>query len=241
MKYKFILFPIVIIICQIKTLAQDTIKTQITYDLTTEAAIGTGDYTAYQLATNRYHVLGTRSNTAYMRGAVNVKHDLGREWEVSGAVDAIFSVHADHKTYLQQCYANLSYKKIFLEVGAREQHQVVRDDNLSIGSFVKGTNAKPFYQIHLGTNGFANVPFTNKWIQIDFDGGYGKYLDSDYRTDAFQNGYLANGQNVNGLYSTGIYMHQKHLYIRTNPEKLLFFMAGIEHAVQFGGTCYSYD
>ena len=84
--------------------AQDTLKTHITYDLTTEAAMGTGDYTAYQLATNRHHVLGTRANTAYMRGAVNVEHQLSEDWKLAGAVDAIASVHADHKAYLQQCY-----------------------------------------------------------------------------------------------------------------------------------------
>jgi hypothetical protein len=221
--------------------AQDTLKTHITYDLTTEAAVGTGDYTAYQLATNRHHVLGTRSNTAYMRGAVNVEHQLNKDWKLSGAVDAIASVHADHKAYLQQCYANLSYQQFFLEVGAKEQPMVVRDEDLSIGSFAKGINAKPLAQIHIGTNGFWTVPYTKGILEINFDGGYGKFLDSDYREKAYYRGVGADGQNVNDKYATGILYHQKHLYFRINFSEQFFFIGGIEHVVQFGGTKYGYD
>ena len=214
--------------------AQDTLATRITYDLTTEAAIGTGDFTAYQLSTNRHHVLATRPNTAYLRGAVNVEHAFNEDWKLSGTVYVIGSLHADHKAYLQQCYANLSWKNFFIEVGTREQQQVVRDNLLSVGSFVKGTNAKPIPQIHLGTNGFWNVPFTKEWVQINFDFGYGKFLDGQYREDAFY-------QGNNLLYSKGIYYHQKHLYIRSNPTKPIFVMVGIEHAAQFGGTSYGYN
>ncbi len=151
------------------TNAQEAPQTDVTYDLTSEAAVGTGDYTAYQIATNRHHVLGTRNNTAYMRGAVNVVHHFSKDLTLSGAIDAIGAVHADHRFYLQQAYANLSYKNFFLEAGCREQQQVVRDNLLSIGSFVKGTNAKPIPQVHFGTNGFWNVPFTKEWVQIHFD------------------------------------------------------------------------
>ena len=211
--------------------AQDSLGTHITYDVTAETAVGTGDYTAFQLATNRHHALGTRSNTAYLRGAVNIEHVFNKNWKLSGAVDAIGSLHADHKVYLQQCYVNLSWKSFFLEAGSRELPQVVRDNLLSSGSFVKGTNAKPIPQVHVGTNGFWTVPFTKKWVQINFDFGYGKFLDSKYREDKFfQSG------DVNEAYTTGAYYHQKHLYFRSNPTKPVFVTIGIEHAVQFGGT-----
>ncbi len=215
--------------------------TQISYDLTAETAVGTGDYTAYQLVSNRHHVLGTHSNTAYMRGAVNVEHSLGKKWTLSGTVDAIASVHADHRAYLQQCFANLSYQNFYIEAGTREDKQVIRNNLLSCGSFVKGTNAKPFAQLRIGTKDFWDVPYTQGWIQIHFDGGYGRFLDGNYREDAFYQGASPNGKNVNGRYATGILMHQKHLYIRTNPTKRFFAMAGMEHMVQFGGSAYKYN
>ncbi len=217
------------------TVAQDSLHTHIAYELTSEVAVGTGDYTAYQLVTNRHHVLSTRANTAYARGAITIDHDLSNDWKLSGKVDAIASLHADHKTYLQQCYLNLSYQSFFMEAGTREEPQVIRDNVLSVGSFVKGTNAKPVPQIHVGTHDFWTAPYTKDWVQINFDFGYGKFLDSGYREDMFYE-----HPSVNDRYTTGAYYHQKHLYIRSNPTKPFFVTVGIEHAVQFGSTNHSY-
>ena len=187
-----------------KTLAaQDT---QIDYDLTAETAVGTGSYTAYQLTTKRHHVLATRPNTAYLRGTLSASQALKGDFMLTGAVDAIASVHADHSVYLQQCFANLSWREFLLEVGSREEQAVLRNNQLSVGSFVKGTNAKPVPQVHFGTTDFWTVPYTANWLQIHFDFGYGKFLDSDYREEVFQK-----GGDVNSCYTTGAYYHQKHL------------------------------
>ena len=223
--------------CSLFTLlcASALAQTHIEYDLAAETAMGTGDFTAYQLATNRHHVLATRPNTAYLRGAINLEHALSKDFTLSGTVDAIASIHADHKAYLQQCYANLSYQKaFFFEIGSREEKPVVRDELLSSGSFVKGNNAKPIPQIHFGTNDFWTVPFTKDWLQVNFDFGYGKFLDSGYREDRFNE-----AREVNFMCATGAYYHQKHLYFRTNPTKTLFITAGIQHVAQFGGTSYN--
>ena len=243
MKYKFIIFTAGFL-CSTTIQAVEPgdaghepapMTTQVTYDLATEVAVGTGDYTAYQLATNRHHVVGTRPNTAYLRGAIHLEHTLSKGFTLSGAVDAIGSIHADHQLYLQQCYANLSYQNaFFLEIGSREEKPVLRDELLSSGSFVKGANAKPIPQIHFGTNDFWTVPFTRDWLQINFDFGYGKLLDSGYREDKYQE-----ASDVNIMYTTGAFYHQKHLYFRSNPTKPFFVMVGIQHVAQFGGTNYT--
>ena len=151
--------------------SQDSLSTHLTYDLTSEASVGSGDYTAFYLAANRHHTLGTRANTTSLRGVLHVEHPLGNNWLLSAGVDGIASVHADHRAYLQQCYVNLSYQSFHLEIGCRELPQVLRDNLLSTGSFTKGTNAKPIPQVRLGTNGFWTVPFTREWVQINFDFG----------------------------------------------------------------------
>ena len=234
MRYQNILLITASLFCSAFVKAQDTLATHVTYDLTTEAAVGTGDYTAFQLMANRHHVLATRPNTAYLRGAVNVEHAFNKNLSLAGAVDLIGAVHADHRVYLQQAYLNLSWKGFFLEAGSREQKQVVRDDLLSTGSFVKGTNAKPIPQVHFGTNDFWTVPYTKGWLQVNFDFGYGKFMDSGYREDQF------NDHEVNRQYAKGIWYHQKHLYLRSNPEKPIFITVGIEHAVQFAGEKFQY-
>ena len=235
MKYRNILLLSASLFCSVISQAQDTLATHVTYDVTTETAVGTGDYTAFLLTANRHHVLSTRPNTAYLRGAVNVEHAFSKDLSLSGAVDIIGSVHADHKVYLQQAYLNLQWKGFFLEAGSREHRQVVRDDLLSTGSFVKGTNAKPIPQVHFGTNDFWTVPYTKGWLQVIFDFGYGKFMDSGYREDQFVE------HDVNKTYAKDIWYHQKHLYLRSNPEKPVFITVGIEHAVQFGGTKYFRD
>ena len=217
------------------TNAQDTLKTSIDYDLTAEASAGTGDYTAYQLVTNRHHVMGTRANTAYLRGAFNVHHSFTKDLTLTGCADVVASIHGDHHAYLQQCFARLSYQSFFIEAGSREEEPVLRNGLLSSGALVKGMNAKPIPQVHFGTNGFWTVPFTNNWLQIDADFGYGKALDGSYREQAFRQSSVHND-----VYATGIYYHQKHIYFRSNPEKRFFAAAGMEHVVQFGGTGYSY-
>ena len=189
------------------TTAQDT---QITYDLTAETAVGTGSHTAYQLTTNRHHVLATRPNTAYLRGAVNVSHALGGDFTLKGAVDGMATLHGDHQAYLQQCFANLSWQSFYVEAGSREEDAVLRNNQLSVGSFVKGTNAKPVPQLHFGTSDFWAVPYTAGWLNIHFDFGYGKFLDSGYREELFMQ-----APNVNASYITDTYYHQKHLYLRS--------------------------
>ena len=59
-------------------------------------------------------------------------------------------------------------------------------------------------------------------------------MDSDYREKQF---YREGSGNWH--YATGVYYHQKHLYIRSNPDKPFFVTVGIEHIAQFGGTGYS--
>jgi hypothetical protein len=215
--------------------AQDSTHTCIDYRLTAETAVGSGDYTALLLAANRHHTLSTRPNTASMRGALSVRHQLGQQWRLEAAADAIVGLHADHQAYLQQCYANLIWRNAFhLEAGSREISHPLRHPLLSTGGFVNSTNAKPIPQIRIGTDGFWTVPHTKGWLQIDFDFGYGKFVDDNYREDAFRE------NSINRKYTKGILYHQKRLYFRTNPEKRFFLTAGIDHAVQFGGTQYEY-
>ena len=236
MKYKQQTALIICLLLSVFAKAQDSLTTQITYDLSAETAVGTGDYTAYQLAANRHHVVGTRPNTAYLRGAVNMEHRFNKHLSLSGAVDGLASVHADHRLYLQQCFAHLSVGPFFLEAGSREEQPVLRDEQLSSGAFVKGANAKPVPQVHVGTNGFWSVPYTKDWLLVNFDFGYGKFLDSGYREDAFHQ-----AEDVNPMYATGAYYHQKHFYFRTNPSKRFYVTAGMEHVVQFAGTSYSHE
>lgn len=218
--------------CSFAVRAQDSLGTHVDYTLTAETAVGTGENTAYQLVTNRHHALGTRSNTAYLRGAISVKHHFSDNLSIEGVADAIGAVHADHKVYLQQCYVNVKYGHFFAEVGARETEPVLRDFNLSSGAFVESGNAKPIPQLRIGTNGFWTVPGTKEWLEIYVDGGYGHYMDGDYLNDAYEAWHRTHDL---GHVTTDVWYHHKQLYFRTNSAKPFFITAGGTHDVQFGG------
>ena len=236
MKHR-LLWGLLLSICYTSPIAaQDTLATKVTYDLSSEIAVGTGDFTAYQLSSNRHHVLSTRPNTGYVRGAIEAEHPLSKYFTLAGGMDVIASVHADHKAYLQQLYADLRYDKFYFEIGTREHDAILRNTQLSSGTFAKGTNAKPIPQVRIGTTDFWTVPYTKGWLQIHFEGGYGKFLDSQYRKDVY-----FNHPDANRIYCTGAWYHQKHLYFRTNPEKRFYVTAGIEHVAQFGGNKYGME
>ena len=237
MTYNIYRYPIIAIAFAVAMIAyaQDTLRTHITYDAAAETALGTGSYTAYQLVTNRHHTLATRPNTASLRGALTITHALSPKYTLEGKADVIASLHADHSLYLQQAYINLHNRNFFVEVGTRENQTVMREADLSVGSFAKGTNAKPVPQFHFGTNGFWTVPYTNGWLQINGDFGYGHMLDAQYTEDTFRN------TTGNSFYTTGKYYHQKHLFFRSNPTKRFFGVIGIEHVAFFGGTRYEYQ
>lgn len=213
--------------------AQDSLGTSISYTVGAETAVGSGEYNAYQMVTNRYSTLGVRSNTANVRAAVELEHRFTDRYVLTAKVDGIASVHADHKAYLQQCYVNMKLNHFYVEAGMREVEPLLRDRRLTSGDFVESGNAKPLPQVRLGTNGFWTVPFTKQWLEIYLDGSYGRYLDGAYNEDvAMKNGYN---------YCTGRWHHQKQFYFRSNSSKRVYFMAGIHHVAQFGGLFHTYD
>lgn len=214
-------------------------KTEWRYELTAETALGSGDYTAYQLVTNRHHVLSTRANTAYLRAAVQGNHRFENEdWTLSGAADLVASVHADQPAYLQQLYVNLQWQNFYLEAGAREYHPVLRNQQLSSGSLIESGNAKPVPQLRLGTDGFWTIPGLKNWVQTYFDASYGHFVDDGWLTDQYALFCQQVGQRH--YLTTQVWMHQKKLYLRTDPSRRFSFTVGMEHSVQFGGKRQDY-
>ena len=76
------------------------------YELSAETALGTGDWNAYQTVSNRYHTLGLRPNTAVGRAALTLTHDFSKNYRMTAVADALGSIHGDHKFYLQQLYVH---------------------------------------------------------------------------------------------------------------------------------------
>ena len=210
----------------------DSLGTHMAYELSAEAAVGSGSWNAYQTVSNRYHTLGLRPNTAVGRAALTLKHDFSKKYNMTAVADVMGSLHADHKFYLQQLYVHFKLDRFFAEVGSREIEPVLRDRRLSSGNIIESGNAKPVPQIRIGTDGFWTVPGLKKWLEVYFDGAYGKYIDGGYKQDV--------ATKLQATFTRGMWMHHKKLYLRSNSKKLFYGMIGIDHFVQFGVQRYSF-
>lgn len=218
------------------SLAQSRVK--IDYDLVSECAISSGDFTPYMMTANRFDVLSPRSNTGYMSAGLHGEIQYRENWNFSGGLTTIASIHSDHKSYLQELYLKTTYRKIFLEVGSRQQSSPVINQVLSSGDFINSGNAKPIPMVHAATAGFVTLPYLHDWIESYADFGYGYLLDGDWSEKRFED-YHA--KHNGSFFTKDVSFHHKELYLRTNSLKKFFATIGMQHSVFFGGIKTSYE
>lgn len=133
---------------------------------------------------------------------------------------------------LQQLYAEVKYRGVYLFAGMKENDRSIFDGYLGSGDLTLSNNSRPIPQLRIGFIDFQNIPLTNGWVQIQGDIAYGKFFD---------NNWLENHYNYyNHFLTTGAWFHYKRCYFRTNPSKPFSVTVGMQHASQFGGTWTKY-
>ena len=90
----------------------------------------------------------------------------------------------------------------------------IKENNLSIGSFMYSNNALPLPKIAITTKDYVSIPKTNDIIRL--------------------NAFLGHGWFNNNRWIQNVFLHEKYLYLNI---KYKFFdgKAGIVHNVQWGG------
>jgi hypothetical protein len=210
-------------------------QTELHYSATAETAFGSGDVTPYFLTSNRHGILSTKANTGYLRYAIMGEHK-GHYISLDGACDLQVSAHDYTTFYLQQLYLGIAWRCLKLEAGTKEYEPLIRNRALSSGSTIWSGNARPIPQVRISTTDFITIPHTREWVQVYFDGGYGKFIDDDYQEDRYAE-YTADKTGLaRSFLTTDVWYHQKRIFFRSNPAKTWVVTAGMEHAVQFGGT-----
>lgn len=236
---KIIIFVLILLLPQLsKAGGETTVRQTLTYALTTETAVGSGDYTAYYLTANRHGILSTDANTFYLRAAMNYNFRRGR-WSVDACLDAQVQTNAYSKYYIQQAYADLTYSWISLGFGAKEFSPVLRDIRLSSGSTIWSGNSRPIPSVYLYTPEFVTIPGTKGWLQFYAEGSFGKLLDDDYKRDRYAIYRVGKSGQAESFLTTDVWFHQKKLHLRTNPDKPIVFYVGFDHASYFGGESYN--
>jgi hypothetical protein len=206
------------------------------YTASAETAGGSGNFTPYFLASNRHGVLSTRPNTGYVRYTLTGRHTLPHGLALDGAFDLQLSARDRSTLYLQQLYLGLQWRQLRLEAGTREYEPHVRNRALSSGSTIWSGNARPIPQVRLALADYVTIPHTHDWLQVYFDGSYGRFIDNDYQEDCYATfTALHPAYTASRFLTTDVWYHQKRIFFRTDPTRRFSLIAGMEHAVQFGG------
>lgn len=214
-------------------------------------SLGSGDFAPYYISSNNHGVLTQTSNALLRLKATSPLRTEGT-WGYGFGVDVItgLSSSTDYSRYnatsqswynaeesapnlwLQQLYFDLRYRSVFLTVGLKEHESALVDHRLSSGDLIESGNARPIPEARVGFVEFQDIPFTNGWVQIQGEIGYGKATDSDWLRDHFN--------YYNNFITTDWWYTYKRAYFRTNPSKPLSVIVGAQAAGQFAGNHVTY-
>ena len=134
--------------------------------------------------------------------------------------------------WIQQLYAEVKWRSLFLEAGMKERGSALLNDILTSGDVVESGNARPVPQLRAGFVDFQNVPLTDGWLQIQGELGYGKFADGGWMKKLYSYG----SYHLN----TGAYYVYRRLYFRTNTEKNVSVTFGMQAAGEIGGVTRYY-
>lgn len=222
------------------------------WEATTTLHGGTNALAPYFMSSNSNGTL-TQASGAYERGRIWKSMDSARRFDYGFGAEAWLGVasSADYQRYsaaaqawelnachpaniwLQQLYGEVKYRSLFMYAGMKENARSLFDSPLGVGDITLSRNARPIPQVRIGLTDFANVPFTRGWLQLQADVAYGKFADADWNEHHYN--------QYNYFVTTGVWMHYKRAYFRSNPDKPFSAMIGMQHAAQFGGVQTYYN
>lgn len=212
---------------------------------------GSGDFAPYYMMSNRFGTVTQRNASLTQISAGRLYRPSSRlrwRWGIELDMAAQSSTdydrfHADteswgrHKVtprwaWLQQAFATVAYRSVFLTAGMKQTGSALLNDSLSSGDLTWGANARPMPGVRLGFMRFVDVPFTRGWLQVNAELFIGKPLD-DYWLKRHYNYY-------NSFITTGRWNSYRRLYFRLNPSKQVAVTLGMQAATQIAGTQRTY-
>lgn len=134
--------------------------------------------------------------------------------------------------WLQQLYAEVKWRCLYLSLGLKSRGSCFVDQNLSSGDLVWSGNSRGIPEARIGFVDFQDIPFTKKWVQFDICLSYGKFVDTAWVNNHFD--YYTGKRNP------GPFWTYKRLALRSNPDKPFSALLGVQMTGIFGGHTYYY-
>jgi hypothetical protein len=207
----------------------------ITYRVDAFGSVADGDFTPFWMTNNTYGLVPLKSNNAYLRSDWVWEHPLGKDFGLKAEADFATASNHTSSVWVQQLYADISYKAFHLTAGSREWYNSILDKELSSGDMLYSPNARPIPEININIPVFTVVPYTKEILKFKADFAAGKSFDNDY---------ILRTKTADAKYATDILWHHKSLFLQLeDPEEKfpLVFTAGFGHGVQWGGWTSSID
>ena len=219
-----------------------------------------GDNAPFWLVSNRNGVSSLDTQNGFVRYGVLLDGIIGDRgnWKYSAGLDLKAGYNQTNNLFVQQLYADVSYKWLALSLGAKERAAEMRHfcgidgidnkavkslPNLSLdaisdlgtGGLVYSGNAAPIPQLRLEIPEYVGFFGKDTWIKLRGHVAYGIFLDH-----GFQEKFTV--MNPVAKYTSKVLYHSKALFMKLGkPDKFpLEVEGGLEMYSQFGGDVYSH-
>lgn len=230
MKYNILL---IILLFVNPTLAHLPTNTYLNYCIKGKVQTTSGSYAPLWFSANNYGTTSHESNSAQLQAGFTYHKKFNKNWNLNAGLDLIGGINQTSAFHLHQFYVDFSWKALNLSFGQKERagFPLTKNERLSSGMLVEGTNTRPVPQVRAEIADFLNIPGTKDWLAFKGHVAYGKFTESEWQKDFV---------NPGSYYVKDVLYHSKSLMLRLgNKEKLpVEFEFGILMAAQFGGDQY---
>ena len=201
------------------------------YKAETRASFAGGENTPFWLVSNLHGLGSPYFNNGYVRGEIHKNIESDNKFSWGAGVDLVGAWNQEAPFRIQQLYAELKYRHLWVSIGSREFTPLYNDPALSSGDLLFSGNAMPIPQVRVGTYGFAPFWGCKGWFSVNAYLAYGMFTDSNWKEH-----WVAPATNN----SLNVLFCSRAIWFRFgNIEKFpLTFDFGCEMGTQFGGTIY---
>ena len=226
MKRNYILSTILLLLCNILP-AQE-----IRYRLEVAGTTASKKTPPTWHLSNRQGISGEVAKYGYARAAIEGENRLGKSFLLNWGADIIAGKNLTSSVYIQQAFADVSWKMLTLSVGQKERWGELKNHRLSTGGLVESGNARPIPQVRIEVPEYYDFFGTNGWFKLRGHIAYGWFTDGDWQKD-----WVAEGMGR----TVGVRYHSKAIFFKVGKEERFPLSAelGLQMTAQFGGTVYN--
>lgn len=206
----------------------------LSYNVELSGSAGSGNYAPFWHISNRQGAISEETKSGYLRVGFAGGHKFGKgDWSIDCGIDLISAKNHTSAMYIQQAFADVSWKMLTLSMGQKERWAPLKNHRLSTGGLTESGNARPIPQVRLEVPEYWDLFGTNGWFTLRGHIAYGWFSDGEWQKD-----FVAEGKS----HTVGVRYHSKALFAKFgNEEKFpLTFEGGIHMVAQFGGASYNH-